>query len=137
MEGLKREAFCTKCGIVCTCVLIGVWLFVIPWAVTFPSVYRFILSRILEWVAISSSGGSSHPRDGTHVSWGFSIDRQIIYHWVTDKATGVDWGIFRYSEVRMYKIWWIFRDNNTTGGLWICIGDFILLRKNVNFEGRI
>ena len=34
--------------------------------------------RILEWVAISLSGGSSWPRDWTWVS---CISRQILYHW--------------------------------------------------------
>ena len=34
-------------------------------------------ARILEWVAISFSRGSSQPRDGTHIS---CIVRQILYH---------------------------------------------------------
>ena len=33
------------------------------------SVHGIFQSRILEWVAISSSGGSSWPRDQTHVSY--------------------------------------------------------------------
>ena len=33
-------------------------------------------ARVLKWVAISYSRGSSHPRDLTHVSW---IGRQIFY----------------------------------------------------------
>ena len=37
-------------------------------------------ARILEWVAISFSRGSSWPRDQTHVS---CIGRQILYHWAT------------------------------------------------------
>ena len=32
------------------------------------SVHGILQSRILEWVAISSSRGSSQPRDGTHIS---------------------------------------------------------------------
>ena len=35
-------------------------------------------SKILEWVAISFSWGSSRTRDRTHVS---CIGRQILYHW--------------------------------------------------------
>ena len=35
-------------------------------------------ARILEWVAICFSRGSSWPRDPSHVSW---IGRQILYHW--------------------------------------------------------
>ena len=36
--------------------------------------------RILEWVAISFSRGSSQSRDGTCVSCIFCIGRQILYH---------------------------------------------------------
>ena len=37
-------------------------------------------ARILEWVAISSSRGSSRLRDQTHVSQVPCIDRWILYH---------------------------------------------------------
>jgi len=46
------------------------------------SVHRISQARILEWVSISSSRGSSWPRDRTHAS---CIDRQILNH-------GVSWG---------------------------------------------
>ena len=35
---------------------------------------------LLEWVAISSSRGSSQPRDWTHISWVSCIGRWILYH---------------------------------------------------------
>ena len=41
------------------------------------SVHRVSQATILEWVAISFSGGSSRPRDQTRVS---CIGRQILYH---------------------------------------------------------
>ena len=41
------------------------------------SVHGILQPRILEWVAISFSRGSSQPRDRTHVS---CIDRQVLYH---------------------------------------------------------
>ena len=41
------------------------------------SVHGISQARILEWVVISFSRGSSQPRDQTHVS---SIGRQILYH---------------------------------------------------------
>ena len=44
------------------------------------SVHRILQARILEWVAMPSSRGSSQSRDGTRVS---CIDRQIISCWVT------------------------------------------------------
>ena len=40
-------------------------------------------ARILEWVSISFSRGSSQPRDQTCVS---SIDRWVLYHWANRKA---------------------------------------------------
>ena len=44
------------------------------------SVHGIFQTRILEWVAISSSRGSSRPRDGTHVSCVSCIGRWILYH---------------------------------------------------------
>ena len=44
------------------------------------SVHGILQARILEWVAMPSSRGSSQSRDGTRVS---CIDRQIIFCWVT------------------------------------------------------
>ena len=38
-------------------------------------------ARILEWVAMSSSRGSSQPRDQTHVSYISGIGRRVLYHW--------------------------------------------------------
>ena len=43
------------------------------------TVYIF-QAKILEWVAISFSGGSSQPRDQTHVSCISCVGRQILYH---------------------------------------------------------
>ena len=40
------------------------------------SVHGILQARILEWAAISSSKGSSRPRDQTHVS---CIYRKILY----------------------------------------------------------
>ena len=59
--------------------------FVTPWtgAHQAPSVHGIFQARILEWIAISFSRGSSWPRDQTHVSY---IGRQIPYHWATWKA---------------------------------------------------
>ena len=59
--------------------------FVPPWNVS-PlgfSVYRIFQARILEWVAISFSGGSSRPRDRTWVS---CIAGRFFTIWVTREA---------------------------------------------------
>ena len=47
-----------------------VWLFATPWTIAYqdPLSIRILQARILEWVAISSSRGSSQPRDRTHAS---------------------------------------------------------------------
>ena len=47
------------------------------------SVHGISQARILEWVAISFSRGSSQPRDGTHVSCISYTDRQLLYHCTT------------------------------------------------------
>ena len=43
------------------------------------SVHGILQAIILEWVAISSSRGSSWPRDHVHVCWGSCIGRQFLY----------------------------------------------------------
>jgi len=47
-----------------------VWLFVAPQTVAFPgsSVHGILQAKIPEWVAVSSSRRSSHPRDRNQVS---------------------------------------------------------------------
>ena len=47
------------------------------------SVHEIFQARILEWVAISFSGGSSWPRVRTRIS---CIGRWILYHWATREA---------------------------------------------------
>ena len=45
------------------------------------SVHGILQARILEWVAMPSSRGSSQPRDQTHISHVSCIGRQVLYHW--------------------------------------------------------
>ena len=45
------------------------------------SVHRSLQARILEWVAVSSSRGSSWPRDRTHVCFISYTGRWVLYHW--------------------------------------------------------
>ena len=64
-------------------------------------VHRILQTRILEWVAISSSRGSSQPRDQTCVS---CIGRQILYHCATWEALSgsyVDTVLFNKGGYRM------------------------------------
>ena len=50
------------------------------------SIHEIFQARVLEWVAISYSRGSSQYRDWTYVSWVSWIGRQILYHWATWEA---------------------------------------------------
>ena len=47
------------------------------------SVHVISQARMLEWVAISFSRGSSQPRDWINISW---IGRRILYPWATREA---------------------------------------------------
>ena len=69
-------------------------LFEILWTVCSPpgfSIHAISQARILEWVAISVSRGSSPPRDQTHVS---PFDRQVLYQWATWEALNSETGYF-------------------------------------------
>ena len=64
-------------------VLSRVWLFCNPMDCSLPgcSVHGILQARILEWVAISLSRGSSQPTDWTPASCVSCIGRQIVFHW--------------------------------------------------------
>ena len=53
------------------------------------SVHGILQTRILEWLAISSSRGASWCRDQAPVPWGFCTGRQILHHWVTWEVPSV------------------------------------------------
>ena len=44
------------------------------------SVHRILQARILEWVAVPSSRGSSRPRDRNCISYISCIGRKALYH---------------------------------------------------------
>ena len=48
-----------------------------PWG---SSIHGILQARILEWVAIPFSRGSSQPRDQTHISYISCIGRQVLYY---------------------------------------------------------
>ena len=55
-------------------------------------------ARILEWVASSSSRGSSWPKDQTRISCISCIGRWILYHWATWLSKNI-WAIIaNYSK---------------------------------------
>ena len=52
------------------------------------SVYEILQARVLEWVAMPSSRGSSQHRDQSQVS---CIATHIFYHWATGEAPKYRW----------------------------------------------
>ena len=56
-----------------------------PWTIAHqaPLSFRILQARILEWVAIPFSRGSSQPRDRTCIP---CIARRILNHWTTRKS---------------------------------------------------
>ena len=60
-----------------------VWFLATPWTVAHqpPLPMGIFHTRILEWVPMPSSRGSSQPRDQTRISYVSCIGRQILYHW--------------------------------------------------------
>ena len=68
------------------------------------SVHGLLLARILEWVAMSSSRGSSRPRDRTQVSYVSSICRWILYHWChLGSPEKIKWSVYMLKKKRKGK----------------------------------
>ena len=44
------------------------------------SVHGILQARILEWVVMPSTRGSSQPKDQTHASYVSCIGKQVVYH---------------------------------------------------------
>ena len=63
------------------------------------SVHEISQARIMAWVAISSSRGSSQLRDRTQVS---CIGRQILYHWVT-------WELYDFWPPLFLKLYFLMQ----------------------------
>ena len=66
------------------------------------SVHGIFQARILEWVAISFSRGSSWLRDWTHVFCISCIGRWILYHWATWEAY-----VYLYLPIFIYHRFYI------------------------------
>ena len=67
----------------CCCSVANLCLILLDCSPQGFSVHGISQARILEWTDISSSKGSSWPRDRTRVS---CISRQILFHWLTAAA---------------------------------------------------
>ena len=67
------------------------------------SVHGIFQARILEWVAISSSTGSSWPRDQTRVSYISCSGRQILYHSLPLGSPLQELNLTKMLQVRKWK----------------------------------
>ena len=65
------------------------------------SVHGTVQARILEWVAISSSRGSSWPRDRTHVPVS-STEGSFFTHWAIEE-------VLSHLKKLLSNIWFVFR----------------------------
>ena len=75
----------TWCLRVLSCSVMSSQLFCDPMDLPGSSVHGIFQARVLDWVAISSSRGSSQRRDWTRVSYIFCTGRCILCHWATGK----------------------------------------------------
>ena len=64
------------------------------------SVHGIILTRILEWIDMPFSRGSSWPRDQTSISCVSCIGRQILHPWVTWEALALRQAFPERDELR-------------------------------------
>ena len=88
------------------------------------SVHGLFQARILEWVAISSSRGSSRSRDQMSSS---SPGRQINYLWATWEAHVLAWDLLEVdSKSRLIEhkqvSWKMIPETHQESGEWRCIG---------------
>ena len=78
MKGYKQEVVC-----VCVCVCVHVCIYIWTAARQAPLSSGILQARILEWVAMPFSRGSSSPRDRTRVFW---IAGRFFTIWATRKV---------------------------------------------------
>ena len=86
-------------------VLSHVPLFATPWTVACSSVHGILSARILKWVAISSSRGSSQPGDWTRISCVSYFGRWILYHYATWETPNIAWAFYFIMYAPIYIIY--------------------------------
>ena len=89
------------CILCCVCLVAQLCLTLrdpMEWSPPGSSVHGILQARILEWITMPSSRGSSQPRDGTHVSCISSIGRQVFSHSAT-------WEAQSYHMFQQFHCW--------------------------------
>ena len=83
---VRHISFIELCVCVCVCVCVHARVCTqsclmlcdfVDYSLPGSSVHGISQARILEWVAVSSSRGSSRPRDPTHISY---TGRRVLFH---------------------------------------------------------
>ena len=91
-----------------------VQLFETPWTVAYycSSVHGIFQARVLEWVAISFSRGSSWPRDRTQVSR--TVGRRFTV-WATRDVSGMPmyWSLHKNLKERIWRV-------SKLKNMWLC-----------------
>ena len=91
------------------------------------SVHGILQARILEWVAISFSRGSSRPRDWTCVSCLSCTGKQILYHWVTWEVRRTSSSVKSSSSIKsvfplalslLLNFWYGGGTGHSLAGIW-------------------
>ena len=85
------------------------------------SVHVILQARILEWVAISSSMGSSKPKDQTCISSVSCIGRRVLYHcttWEPPRLKKMVWpdGSWCFDFLFIFSAFWIQSSQEEEGG---------------------
>ena len=70
------------------------------------SVQGVLHARILEWVAVSFSRGSSPPRDGTCISYVFCIGRRVLYYSITWEAQDNTYIFIAETFTQLYTLYY-------------------------------
>ena len=94
------------------------------------SVHGISQARILEWVTISFSRGSSKSRDQTHIS---CIGKYILYHWATRDPPTYDITVERLPKLRNQH--WYITINYILDFIWMSSVSPLrsFFKKNFNF----
>ena len=95
-----------------------VWLFATLWSLPVSYVHGIFQARVLEWVVISFSRGSSQPRDWTQVF--HTVDRCLTV-WATRKVLNTHWKTGAEAEAPILwpsdvKNWLIWKDPDAGKG---------------------
>ena len=92
-------------------------------------VQGILQARILEWVAMPSSRGSSWPRDWTHISYISCIGKQVLYHsrhlgsrYSESTCCQHDLGSLSESGTQLFRTFLRRRDFSVVDSAFQCMG---------------